>query len=398
MTPEAALDPTMEAEFMYVRLRNAAGIRGGVELLDSFNSAGPSVDESVAEFMVLYQRVRPGGVDRGELAQLAELYHRATRRLDTYRKATDSFASSAAQAVGAVVATVVVTIASGGTLGPVAVGAMAGLSGAAAAAATGAAIRIDNTTISVLKDAGTGAIEGFAAAAGASLAARIVRGATMGVSAGRAAATAGAHAVGHATGGLGASIAEAAIEGAVGGAAGELFQTATDEATWDRGISEAFSALLSAIAHGATTGGLGGAAIGGVVGGLGTLSRLAARLGDSTAHDVGRLLEAAGVGTKVLDHLSETSEDQLARVIALLRARQIDEAERALAAIEELPGHARARLASVARVRVMMETVTDLGPIDLEGVLVLPRIIDDRGCGQEAAAVHRSRSQEGADP
>jgi len=377
-THDAALDPTMEAELMYFRLRDAAGIRGGSELMDSFDSAGAAVDESVTEFMVLYQQVRPGGVDRGELVQLAELYHRATRRLDTYRKATDSFASSAAQVVGAVVATVVVTIASGGTLGPVAVGAMAAVSGAAASAATGAAIRIDNTTTSLLKDAGTGAIEGIAAAAGASLAAKIVRGATMGVSASRAAATAGAHAAGHATGGLGASIAEAAIDGAIGGAAGDLFQTATDEATWDRGIAEAFSALLAAIARGAATGGLGGAAVGGVVGGLGKLSRLAARLGDSTAHEVGRLLESAGVGAKVLEHLSEKSEDQLARVVALLRARQIDEAERALAAIEELPGHARAMLASVARVRVMMETVVDLGPVDLEGILVLPRIVDDR--------------------
>jgi hypothetical protein len=103
-------------------------------------------------------------------------------------------------------------------------------------------------------------------------------------------------------------------------------------------------------------------------------------------NDVGRLLESAGVGAKVLAHLSEKSEDQLARVVALLRARQIDEAERALAAIEELPGHARARLASVARVRVMMETVADLGPIDLEGVLVLPRIIDDRAFRKLAGA------------
>jgi hypothetical protein len=377
-TPEAALDPTMEAEFMYVRLRDAAGIRDGVELMDSFNNAGPAVDESVAEFMVLYQRVRPGGVDRGELAQLAELYHRATRGLDAYRKATESFASSAAQVVGAVVATVVVTIASGGTLGPVVVGAMAGLSGAAAAAATGAAIRIDNTTMSVLKDAGTGAVEGIAAAAGASLASRIVRGATMGVSAGRAAAAAGAHAVGHATGGLGASIAEAAIDGAIGGAAGDLFQTATDEATWDRGIAEAFSAMLAAIARGAATGGIGGGVVAGATGGLGKLIRLATRVGNATAHDVGRLLEAAGIGTKVLDHLSEKAEDQLVRAVELLQAGQLDEAERVLAAIEALPGQARTMLAQVARARVMLETVADLGPIDLEGVIVFPRVVDDR--------------------
>jgi hypothetical protein len=160
------------------------------------------VDEAVTAIMVLYRRVHPGGVDRGELAQLAELYHRAMRRLDTYRKANDSFASSAAQVVGAVVATVVVTIASGGTLGPVAVGALAGLGGAASSAATRAAIRLDNTTLSVLKDAGAGTVEGIAAAAGASLAARIVRGTTAGLSAGRAATMAGARAAGHASGGF----------------------------------------------------------------------------------------------------------------------------------------------------------------------------------------------------
>jgi len=85
-----------------------------------------AVDESVTEFMVLYQRVR------APAASTVASWHSSpistieqTRRLDTYRKATDSFASSAAQVVGAVVATVVVTIASGGTLGPIAVGAMA---------------------------------------------------------------------------------------------------------------------------------------------------------------------------------------------------------------------------------------------------------------------------------
>ena len=126
-----ALDPATETEFMYYRLREAAGVRDGVSIADWFNTAGPSADESVAEFMVLYQRVHGAGVSRGQLAQLADLYHRALRRLDSYRKVADSLAGTAAQIVGATVATIVVTVASGGTLGPVAVAAMASVSAAA---------------------------------------------------------------------------------------------------------------------------------------------------------------------------------------------------------------------------------------------------------------------------
>jgi len=85
-------------------------------------------------------------------------------------------------------------------------------------------------------------------------------------------------------------------------------------------------AQLRALARGAATGGIGGGVVAGAIGGLGKLIRLAARVGDATAHDVGRLLEAAGVGTKVLDHLSETAEDQLARAVELLKAGQLDEA------------------------------------------------------------------------
>jgi hypothetical protein len=377
-TAQAALDPTQEAEFMFYRLREAAGVRDGVAVMDSFSNAGPAADEAVTEFMMLYRRVKPGGVDRGELAQLADLYHRALRHLESYRKANDSFASSAAQVVGAVVATVVVTIASGGTLGPVAIGALAGLSGAAASAATGAAIRIDNTTLSVVKDAGTGMIEGIAAAAGAPLAARIVRGTTTGMAAGRAAVTAGARAAGHASGGMGASIAEAAIDGAIGGAAGDLFQTATDEATWDRGISEAFAALLAAIARGAGTGGLGGGVIAGAIGGVARLSRLGARVGDATAHDVGRLLESAGVGTQVLDHVSDHGLDELGRFWSHLKLGSLDEAEKALARVEGLPPHVGPRILDRARARIALDSLRDLGPIHIEGVSLEPEFIADR--------------------
>jgi hypothetical protein len=256
-----ASDPATEAEFMYYRLRDAARIRSGVSIADWLSTDGARADEAVAEFMVLYQRVRGAGLSLGDLAQLADLYHRALRRLDSYQDTADSLASTAAQIVGATVATIVVTVASGGVLGPVAVGAMATVSAAASSAAAGAMLRVHNTMTSVLKDTGTGAIEGITAAAGASLTARIVRSAAVGLPAGRAAASVGAHAVGQAAH-AGAEIAAAVIDGALGGASGELFQTATDEATWDRGIAEAFAAMLAAIARGALTGAAMGAGVG----------------------------------------------------------------------------------------------------------------------------------------
>ena len=342
-----ALDPATEAEFMYYRLREAAGIRDGVSIADWFNTAGPSADEAVAEFMVLYQRVHGAGASRGELAQLADLYYRALRRLDSYRKVADSLAGTAAQIVGATVATIVVTVASGGTLGPVAVGAMASVSAAAGAAAAGAALRIHSTMASVLKDAGTGAVEGIATAAGASLAARVVRGATMGLPAGRVAASVGARAVGQVSH-AGTEIAATVIDSALGGAAGELFQTATDEATWDRGVAEAFAAMLAAIARGAGS----GAAIGGAVGGAaqvaGKLLRLVARAGRPAAQDFTRVAESVGINTHALEHLTEHAQDQVARALELARAGQVAEAERLLSSVDGLAGQAGAIARKVA--------------------------------------------------
>ena len=283
-------DPGTEAEFMYYRLREAARIRDGVAISDWLSTAGPSADESVTEFMVLYQRSHGADMSTGDLAQLADLYHRALRRLDSYRATADSLAGSAAQIVGATVATIVVTVFSGGTLGPIAVGAMATMSAAASSAAAGAAVRARSTLSSVLKDAGTGAIEGLTAAVGTSLTARIVRGASVGLPAGRAAASIGARAVGQ-TGHAGAEIAAAIIDGALGSASGELFQTATDEATWDRGIAEAFAAMLAAVAR--------SAAVGAVMGGaIGTAAQAASKLGRA----IGRAGEHEASGALARDH------------------------------------------------------------------------------------------------
>jgi hypothetical protein len=274
-----AITPATEAEFMYYRLREAADIRSGVAIADWLSTAGPSADESVAEFMVLYQRVHSADIGPGELAQLADLYYRALRRLDRYRAAAASLAGTAAQIVGATVATIVVTVASGGTLGPVAVGAMASVSAAASSAAAGAALRTRSTLSSMLRDAGTGAIEGLTAAAGASLAARVIRGATVGLPASRAAASVGAHAAAN-TSQAGAEIAAAVIDGALGGASGELFQTATDEATWDRGVAEAIAAMLAAIERGAAI----GAAMGGSIGvGAQAIKKLGRVVGKATS-------------------------------------------------------------------------------------------------------------------
>jgi hypothetical protein len=303
---QGALAPETEAEFMYYRLRDAAHIRRGVAITDWLSTDGARADASVAEFMTLYQRVHGAGISRGDLAQLADLYHRALRSLDSYRAAADSIASTAAQIVGAAVATIVVMVASGGTLGPVAVGAMATVSAAASSAATGAALRMHSTLSSVLKDAGTGAIEGLTAAAGASLTARIVRGASVGLPAGRAAASIGAHAVGQASQ-AGAEIAAAVIDGALGGASGELFQTATDEATWDRGVAAAFAAMLSAIARGAAM----GAAMGGAAGGTGqALGKLARSSGQASEHAVSRETGAVEHDhAHVTEHTSATAAD-----------------------------------------------------------------------------------------
>lgn len=377
-SPEAALDPDVEAEFMFHRLREASGVRSGPELMDHFTSEGPKMDAAVAEFLVMYRQLRPGGFSRKDLPLLAERYHRALRSLEAYRVANDSFAATAAQVVGAVVGTVAVTILSGGTLGPVAMAAVAGLGGGAASAATGAAIRLENTHATFARDFGVGAVEGSVAALAAPLAARVVRGATAGLSAVRGAAQAGETAVAHATGGLGAGIATAAIEGGFGNAAAELFQTAADEATWDRGIAEALATILAAVARGAVVGaGIGGATVVGLAG-VAAVSRLATHLGEATAQKLTRWFDGSGAGTRVLEHLTEAEERQLGEVYHLISSNRLDEAEQALAKINTLPGQTQRMLMESARARVAFETVTELGPVDFEGMALHPRVVGDK--------------------
>ena len=239
-TPDALLDPNMEASFMAIRLRKAAGL-GADKSLSEWTGSTSAV-EALAQFEALFTTARPGGMSRGDLAQLAEIYYRAMRAIEASkakdRAENESLAEIAATVAGVVVA-VGVTILSAGTLAPVAAAALAGISAGAASALAGAAVRDDDSVKSVLKDFGTGAVEGVASVAGAGLAARVVRGTSAGVSAGRAAANAGRHAVARTTGGRGAAVAEAAIDGAIGGAAGDLFQTAIDESTWNLSVGEA---------------------------------------------------------------------------------------------------------------------------------------------------------------
>ncbi len=375
-TPEAALDPNVEADFMYYRLHEAAGARSGPEVMDKFTSEGPTMDAAVTEFVMLYKQRKPGGFSRADLPQLADRYHRALRALDAYRAANDSFASSAAQIVGAVVATVAVSVLSGGALGPAAIAAMSGLSAGAASAATGAAIRLENTHGSIAKDFGTGAVEGGVAALASPLAARVVRGASIGMSGTRAAAHAGTNAVMHATGGLGATIASAAIEGALINSAAELFQTAVDEATWDRGIAEALARMLSAVGHGAAVGAAFGA--GAIVAGAAAVAvgKLAKKLGEKTAQGLARWFEGAGAA-HVLEHLSEAEQQMLGKVYQHLSAGEMAQADEALSHIQSVPGSTRKMLMESARARHAFDTVTDLGPVDFDGLNLHPRIVSE---------------------
>ncbi len=373
-SPDSIVDPNVEAEFMFGRLREAAGVRSGPEMMDHFTDAGPAMDAAVAEFVMLYRRLQPGGFEKKDLPLLAERYHRALRSLDAYRVANESFAATAAEVVGAVVATVAIMAMSGGTLGPVAMGAVAGLSAGAAQAATGAALRLQNTAGSVLRDFGTGAVQGAVGALASPLAARVVRGASVGVSAGRAAAMAGEAALTKATGGLGSHVAMAAIEGAFGNGAAELFATATDEATWDRGIAEALATMLSAVARGALIGAAaGGATVVGVTAAIG-VGKLIGHVPEAVA----RLAERAGVGAQALEKLSENEANQLKHVYDLIHNGELDKAEQTLSHIQGLESTTRQMMMESERARVAVETVADLGPVDFNGLKLQPREVTDK--------------------
>lgn len=398
---EAALDPDVEAKFMFYRLREAAGIRSGPEVvMDTLTSQGPALDAAVAEFMMLYHQLAPGGFSKQDLPRLAERYHRALRALDSYRAANNSFASSAAQIVGVVAGVVTVSVLSGGTLGPAALAAVSSLNAGATAAATGALIRLESTHRSIARDFGAGAIEGGVAALSAPLAARLVKRLTASGSAASGAARAGEQAVARATGGIGARIATAAIEGGMSNMAGEMFQTAADEATWDRGIAEALATILSSAGHGFAVGAVigGGAVIGLEL--VGAVGKLAAHIGEGTARKVARWVEGSGVGLSTLERLSAAEQRQLAEVYHLMSAGQIDEAEGILARISSIAAPTRRMLMEAARARVALETVSHLGAIEFEGLVLHPRVVDDKefarlahGSGDAAVIIKNGQPQ-----
>lgn len=399
-SPEAALDPDVEAKFMFYRLREAAGVRTGPAVMDTFTSQGPALDGAVAEFMMLYQQLAPGGFSKQDLPRLAERYHRALRAIDSYRVANDSVASSAAQIVGVVAGIVTVSVLSGGTLGPAALAAVSSLGAGAASAATGALIRLESTHASIAKDFGTGAVEGGVAALSAPLAARVVKRFAAAGSAARGAARAGEQAVAHATGGLGARIATAAIEGGLSNMSGEVFQTAADEATWDRGIAEAIATILSSAGHGLAVGAaIGGAAVVGLEG-VAAIGKLAAHLGEATAQKVARWVEGSGVGLSAVERLTEAEHRQLAEVYHLMSTGKIDEAEGALARITSIPAPTRRLLLESARARVALDTVGELGAIEFDGLALHPRVVDDKefralahGSGDAAVVIKSGQPQ-----
>ncbi|HEY2959216.1 MAG TPA: hypothetical protein VGM21_13555 [Actinomycetota bacterium] len=324
--PQGAVDPTTEADYMFARLAARVKLRGSSwrTVTDDVRQwRGDYLGPAVTEFLLTYGELRAGGVDRAGLATLVDLYHRAMHETDEIKHERD-LAGIIASIVGCVVAIGIVMLLSGGTLGPVAIGAIAALAGGTAAATAGALIRRESTGLEVLRDFGTGAIEGAMAVAGQALAARVVRALTVGtaaVEAGAAAETA----VQLSTGAkVAAHIAGAVVDGAAGGAAGEVFRTATDEATWDRGVSEALSRVLAALGRGALTGAAGGFVFAGGIAALGGLAKVAKRFGQAVALRVADLVETAGMRLQRLDDLSDEAAQALIRADQLAAAGNVD--------------------------------------------------------------------------
>lgn len=318
------LDPNMEADFMFYRLQQFAGLRGAA--VAPWGWALHDLDEATVGFTALYERVRPGGVSPSDLAELVLRYHAAIRATEAYRDANESLASDVASIVACVVGVAVVTVLSGGTLGPVAIAAVAGLAGGSAAAITGAALRHESSGEDVATDFALGAVEGALAITGEALAARAVRGlglaaegaaevATM--SAGATARAAGTRAI-RSTAARGAEVAvRGAIDGAVGGAGGELFRSALDEATWDRGVSEAIARIFQATLRGAAMGATFGGATGGVIFGAGeAFNRVASRHGTRAALDILGAFDGTELGVGYVRGLDEATQDALFRARA----------------------------------------------------------------------------------
>ncbi len=333
---EGAVDPTTEADYMFARVAGRRKLKTSWRTVvdDIRQWRGTYLGPAVTEFLLTYGDLRTGGIDQADLAVLADLYHRAMRETDELKREAD-LAGIVASIVGCVVAICVVMILSAGTLGPVAIGAIAALAGGTAAATAGALIRQESTGLEVLRDFGTGAVEGAMAVAGSAIAARAVRA----LSAGSAAVEAGAAAGGAVKAATGAStaarIAGAVVDGAVSGAAGEVFRTATDEATWDRSTSEALSRVLAAIGRGAVMGGAGGFAIAGGISALAGLARVTRRFGQAVATGVADLLEGSKVPLQRLDDLSEPAVEALVEAQRLAARGDIDGALDAVKKVQQ---------------------------------------------------------------
>ena len=367
-TAEGAVDPNVEADFMFHRVAARKRLSGDwrtlPEQLRSWD--GSYIGTDVTEFLLTFAQLRPSGIDRADLAILAEQYHRAMREADELKREAD-MASVAASIVGCVVAVAVVTVLSGGTMGPVAIGAVAALAGGVAAATTGAMLRTESSDWELFRDFGTGAVEGAMAVAGAGIAARVVRMGQVGATVNAAAA--GGQAVQAATQtGAAAQIATAVIDGAISGAAGEIFKTATDEATWDRSVSEAFSKVLAAFARGAKSGAIWGGAFGAAFAGLGAIAR---RFGDDAGARIADLVSAADVAPERLNGLSEASQDALVAAERLAAQGDIDGALVRVREIAELAGDDVAKIERSLRAIRITEATLETG---LERADVVRRI------------------------
>ncbi|HEY0990972.1 MAG TPA: DUF4157 domain-containing protein, partial [Kofleriaceae bacterium] len=160
-SPASALDPDVEAAFMDLRLHKAAGLHAHEPL--SRWTGSPASVEALTEFQTMYAGERRGGVTRGGLAQLAEIYYRALREIEKYRNElaeNESLASIAATVAGVVVAVGMTVITGGAALPLLAVSALSGTAAGVASATVGFAVRMHSTTGSVLRDFGGGFVEG----------------------------------------------------------------------------------------------------------------------------------------------------------------------------------------------------------------------------------------------
>jgi len=315
---ERPLDPGREADYMWYRLRDRADVRASIETPNDWTRMG--LDEATLRFKLRYDELRLVGIRQEDLAELYLLYRAAMQLTTEHREASDSAALTVASIVGAAVGVAVVTVLSGGTLGPVAVAALAGTLGGSAAAAAGAAVRAESTEVTVIRDFGSGFIEGALGAALEPLAAgsSLVRGAG-GVSA-RVAGEMGASAATRAGVSRVASAAvRTVIEGSVGGAASELYLTATDQATWNGSMREVLARLIMAVARGAAFGAGGGLLGAGVIGGLGAAwGRMAGRHGQRAVREVMEAFDNIALGS--VENLSRYTDEQ---VEAIFRARQL---------------------------------------------------------------------------